>query len=66
MIRLDLRYAEKRSFWLDLKIMVMTVPALLAQLRGADRGRGGGTGKNWEIGAGKRVTVEINPPISSP
>ena len=39
-IRLDLRYAETRSLWLDLKIIVMTLPALLAQLRGADNGRG--------------------------
>jgi exopolysaccharide production protein ExoY len=36
MIRLDLRYAEKRSLWLDLGIMFLTVPALLKQLRGAN------------------------------
>lgn len=31
MIRLDIQYAEKTSLWLDLKIIVKTVPALLVQ-----------------------------------
>jgi lipopolysaccharide/colanic/teichoic acid biosynthesis glycosyltransferase len=38
MIRLDLQYAKHRSLWLDLKIMAMTLPALLLQL--CDTGRG--------------------------
>ncbi|MGI9500433.1 MAG: sugar transferase [Geminicoccaceae bacterium] len=29
-VRLDIRYAKERSLWLDLKLLVMTVPALLA------------------------------------
>jgi lipopolysaccharide/colanic/teichoic acid biosynthesis glycosyltransferase len=33
MIRLDIRYSETRSWWMDLKIMAMTLPALLRQLR---------------------------------
>jgi lipopolysaccharide/colanic/teichoic acid biosynthesis glycosyltransferase len=32
MIRLDIQYAEEHSFWLDLKIILMTVPALLQQI----------------------------------
>jgi len=32
MIRLDIQYAEGHSFWLDLKIIFMTVPALLQQI----------------------------------
>ena len=30
MINLDLYYAEHKSLWLDLKIMALTVPAILA------------------------------------
>jgi exopolysaccharide production protein ExoY len=32
MITLDIEYAEKKSPWLDLKIMAMTVPALVGQV----------------------------------
>jgi len=32
MIRLDIRYAQTRSWWLDLKIILVTVPALLRQI----------------------------------
>jgi lipopolysaccharide/colanic/teichoic acid biosynthesis glycosyltransferase len=32
MIHLDIRYANTKSLWLDLKIMLMTVPALLQQV----------------------------------
>ena len=39
MICLDLDYAERKSFLLDLRIMVRTVPTLLLQLRGAGSGR---------------------------
>jgi len=33
MIALDIQYAEKKSLWLDLKIMVKTPPAILIQVR---------------------------------
>ena len=33
MIRFDIQYARKCSFWLDLKIILLTVPCLLAQVR---------------------------------
>ncbi len=35
MVRLDIRYARSQSLWLDLKIMVLTIPAVLS-------GRGAG------------------------
>jgi len=33
MIRLDIRYARTKSLWLDLKIMLWTVPALISQIQ---------------------------------
>ena len=33
MIALDIQYAEKKSLWLDLKIMGWTLPAILTQVR---------------------------------
>ena len=37
MVRLDLDYAENRSFWLDVTIIARSAPALLRQLRDARR-----------------------------
>jgi len=39
MIRLDIRYSETSSFWLDSRIIFMTVPALLVQLADTRRAR---------------------------
>ena len=33
MIRLDIKYARELSFWLDLKIILKTIPALIGQMR---------------------------------
>jgi lipopolysaccharide/colanic/teichoic acid biosynthesis glycosyltransferase len=33
MIHLDIKYAETQSLWLDLRIILVTVPALLSQVR---------------------------------
>jgi lipopolysaccharide/colanic/teichoic acid biosynthesis glycosyltransferase len=33
MMELDIEYTRKKSLWLDLKIIVLTVPALLVQLK---------------------------------
>ena len=30
MIEIDVRYAHERSFWLDLKILILTIPAILS------------------------------------
>lgn len=32
MVRLDIRYSQIKSFWLDVKIILLTVPALLVQV----------------------------------
>jgi lipopolysaccharide/colanic/teichoic acid biosynthesis glycosyltransferase len=39
MIELDIQYARTRSFWLDLKIVLLTVPALLVQIADTRRAR---------------------------
>ncbi len=39
MIHLDIRYTKERSFLLDLRIIVMTLPALLTQIGDTRRGR---------------------------
>jgi lipopolysaccharide/colanic/teichoic acid biosynthesis glycosyltransferase len=33
MVRLDIRYARHRSFWFDAKILLKTIPAIIAQAR---------------------------------
>jgi len=33
MIRFDIQYGRELSFWLDLKIILLTVPSLLTQIR---------------------------------
>jgi lipopolysaccharide/colanic/teichoic acid biosynthesis glycosyltransferase len=32
MVHLDIRYGKTKSFWLDLRIIVMTIPALMVQI----------------------------------
>src|SRR6185369_4329981 len=32
MMRLDIRYARTRAFWVDVRIIVRTIPALVVQL----------------------------------
>ena len=39
MIRFDIQYTQTVSFWLDLKIMLMTVPSLLVQIYDTRMGR---------------------------
>jgi len=39
MVRLDVRYSETSSFWLDLKIILMTVPAMIVQVSEMRRAR---------------------------
>jgi lipopolysaccharide/colanic/teichoic acid biosynthesis glycosyltransferase len=39
MIRLDIRYARNRNWWLDLKIILLTVPALILQISDTSKGR---------------------------
>lgn len=39
MINLDIRYSKEKSLWMDLRIILMTVPALLAQIYDTRVGR---------------------------
>ena len=39
MVRLDIRYGQTKSWWLDVKISLLTVPALLVQIADIRRGR---------------------------
>ena len=39
MIRLDIQYSRTVSFWLDLKIVFLTIPALLVQISDTIRGK---------------------------
>jgi lipopolysaccharide/colanic/teichoic acid biosynthesis glycosyltransferase len=39
MIRLDIQYSRKVSLWLDLKIIFLTIPALLVQISDTIRGK---------------------------
>ena len=39
MVRLDIQYAENLSWWLDLKIICLTVPALVEQISDTSRAR---------------------------
>jgi lipopolysaccharide/colanic/teichoic acid biosynthesis glycosyltransferase len=39
MIRLDIRYAQSSSLWMDLRIILMTVPALFVQMSDTCRSR---------------------------
>jgi lipopolysaccharide/colanic/teichoic acid biosynthesis glycosyltransferase len=39
MIRLDIRYVETKSWWLDTKIILKTIPALLVQIYDTKAGR---------------------------
>jgi lipopolysaccharide/colanic/teichoic acid biosynthesis glycosyltransferase len=48
MIRLDVTYARNQSLWLDVKIIVRTIPALIAQA--------------WEARSKSRRAVSSNVP----
>jgi lipopolysaccharide/colanic/teichoic acid biosynthesis glycosyltransferase len=39
MVYLDIRYARTRAFWIDLRIMALTIPALLEQIYDTRTGR---------------------------
>jgi len=34
MMRLDIAYKKQNSFWLDVKLLLKTLPAIIAQVRG--------------------------------
>jgi lipopolysaccharide/colanic/teichoic acid biosynthesis glycosyltransferase len=51
MIQLDIQYAAKRSLGLDLKILLLTVPAVLSQILEMCRARWGGAQPEPVMGA---------------
>ncbi len=68
MIALDIQYAEKKSLWLDLKIMGKTFPALLAQVREARVRRKGAESPAAPVAAPRRMTAlePVQPELVSP
>ncbi|HTS18590.1 MAG TPA: sugar transferase [Verrucomicrobiae bacterium] len=55
MIRLDLQYNQEKSFWLDMKIMIRTIPALIVQVRQMRSGWNVQSPGNHELTVGARV-----------
>jgi lipopolysaccharide/colanic/teichoic acid biosynthesis glycosyltransferase len=51
MIELDIQYAAQRSLWLDLKILLLTVPAVLSQVLDMCRSRWGSAREESGIAA---------------
>lgn len=39
MVRLDIRYSQTKTFWMDIRIIFMTIPALLVQIADTRLGR---------------------------
>jgi lipopolysaccharide/colanic/teichoic acid biosynthesis glycosyltransferase len=63
MIALDINYAEKKSLWLDLKIIGRTFPAILTQVREARARRNGAVESQPRVAPAKRVqTLEAAQP----
>jgi lipopolysaccharide/colanic/teichoic acid biosynthesis glycosyltransferase len=56
MLRLDIHYAQNLSLWLDLKIMLMTTPALIVQISDTSRARRSSTQSTSAFPAGVGVT----------
>jgi lipopolysaccharide/colanic/teichoic acid biosynthesis glycosyltransferase len=57
MIMLDIKYAETKSLWLDLKIMGRTLPAILTQVREARARRNRAVESQPKVAPPKRVTT---------
>ena len=47
MMALDIRYVDQKSIWLDLKILTMTVPAIIVQ--------------TWEAKTGAKPKAQREP-----
>lgn len=59
MIRLDIQYTEQMSLLLDLKILLLTVPALLAQIGDTRRARQGSTRSSQPIATARTAIRTI-------
>jgi lipopolysaccharide/colanic/teichoic acid biosynthesis glycosyltransferase len=58
MIRLDVAYAKEASLWLDLRIILMTVPALLVQVGDTRKSRQAANARNSAHSAAVLVSKE--------
>jgi exopolysaccharide production protein ExoY len=61
MIRLDIKYSQKKSLWMDLKILLLTLPAVVTQIaetRALRRARTAETPGGSATGAG---AITLNP-----
>jgi exopolysaccharide production protein ExoY len=56
MLRLDIHYAQNLSWWLDLKIILMTTPALIGQISDTSRARRSSTQSTSAYPAGMGAT----------
>ena len=63
MIRLDIRYIGTKSFWLDLNIILATVPALLAQICHVQAGRKTSSASAYSIAP---FSIQAAPTRSAP
>jgi lipopolysaccharide/colanic/teichoic acid biosynthesis glycosyltransferase len=60
MIRLDIHYAQNISWWLDMKIMLMTVPALFQQFNDTRRARKSSIQRTSTYSAGVLTTNAVD------
>jgi len=52
MIQLDIEYTQRKTLWLDIRIIFMTIPALLVQM--------------WEINQQKRLQKRLQNKVETP
>jgi lipopolysaccharide/colanic/teichoic acid biosynthesis glycosyltransferase len=58
MIRFDIEYSRRKSFWLDCKIILKTIPALLAQMSDGRRMR------KYPVGSFESAAVAPQQPVN--
>jgi lipopolysaccharide/colanic/teichoic acid biosynthesis glycosyltransferase len=64
MMALDLAYVEKRTVWLDLRILLKTVPVLCSQVRGTSRPK---AAREWPaLNVSKLIPAVLGKRLPSP
>jgi lipopolysaccharide/colanic/teichoic acid biosynthesis glycosyltransferase len=71
MVRLDIHYAHHLSFWLDVKIVLLTIPALIVQVMDTHNGRKAVMRTPWDTTAPfpaprAKVNSQSFAPVSMP
>jgi lipopolysaccharide/colanic/teichoic acid biosynthesis glycosyltransferase len=61
MIRLDIRYDESKSLWLDVKILFQTIPALIVQVREMRNRRDGTLSGRFDSTTGSHLSPSKQP-----